>query len=175
MMGMAVLGWMAMAWMFVERYHIYDFWHGDWEARARVYAYENNGEFMLYTIIFVITLMSLLPLFTQIFIGMLTHSMNKQMVSDAIILHSFNASAFSLFFTPVVLVVVWLDPMSWHVPLTPVGQYVMMGIFGILVIFPYLTAVIRSKQQFQTRWRYALIHLWVPSALALLSLLFYIF
>lgn len=175
MLGMAVIGWMALAWMFVERYHIYDFWHGDWDARARVYAYENNGEFMIYSILLVIVLMSILPICTQLFIAWKTHALNKAIIKEAFILHAFNASSFSLFFTPFVLSVSWFDPMSWHVPLTNVGQIIMFILFGLIMVYTYLIIVIRSKFQFKTRWRYAILHLWVPAALILLAILFYFF
>ena len=63
------LGWLSMAWLFVHQERVVNYLHGDWYSEAKVFAYENNGEFMLYMTGFLFLVTWFFPTLLQVLLN----------------------------------------------------------------------------------------------------------
>jgi undecaprenyl pyrophosphate phosphatase UppP len=165
-----IAGWIAMAWLFVDKYNFLNFLHGDWNSPARVYAFESNGEFMLYTIGILLILTWLFPALFQMLLNRTTLGRGQTQVKLSLITHSFTGTSFAFLFMPVMMIYIWYNSYSWGLELTPSAVSAVKICFFISILYGFICVMFQSKIQFGISLKKGVFHLWIPIILLILAL-----
>ncbi len=171
----AFTGWMAMGWLFVGREWFSLFLRGDWQSPAKVYAYENNGSFMVQTVFYLLLFLWAVPAGIQILLNRKHSSARAGQARAAFICHSYSGSAFGFLLMPVILSLSWKNPTSWRLYLSENTEAVIVLFFFILIFYTYSSFVVRSRREFHIPVKKSLWHLLIPALFTILLVLWEIF
>jgi hypothetical protein len=167
---MAVIGWTVFGWFFVGRYWFTEYLRGDFDAPARIYAFENNLIFMFETIAVFLVAMWIIPALLQVVINQIGLGTSKIQIKMAFNTHAYSTSGFPFLMFPLTMILTWIDPVSWRIPFSAIGFEIMKWIFFGMIAYGFLCAAFRSHQQFGVSIALSLSHLWFPIALIVAEL-----
>jgi len=165
---MTIMGWLSFAYIFVKRLHLNEFMHGNLDAPAKVFAYENNLIFMFETFGLIIGVMLILPMLTQIVIQKFVLKQNVD-YKNIVIQAAYSTFSFSLFALTVILPMTLSNTTDLFIGATKLSIIIFYIFFWTTIAWTFLCFCWNMSKTSGVPLKFTLIHMWVPILLLIVG------
>lgn len=167
---MTILGWLNFAWLFVRRYNVLEYFHGNINSPAKVLAYENNFIFMLEMFAIIFVLMWLFPVILQMILHKLIKK-EKAPLQEIAIETAFSVPNFGLFASLVILPMTWGNTFDLFLGISKSVQVFIYLYLWVTIAWGYLCLSFNLSKSFEIPLKLTIIHIWIPIVLLILAVL----